>query len=71
MEYEANDGGERLMRVGYEPEPKLTHYCPDYQAEIDEANAAYQPKPARINWKQFFEEDSSSTLNTFYSGVEA
>ena len=48
-----------------------THLCEECKAELDESNAAYQPKPGRINWKQFFEEDASATLNTFYSGVEA
>ena len=47
------------------------HYCDSCQAEIDEHNAEYQSKPT-VNWKQFFSvEDETSTLNTFYSGVEA
>ena len=48
------------------------HYCESCQAEILEANELYQPKPARINWREFFGvQDETSTLNTFYSGVDA
>ena len=47
------------------------HYCPDCQAEIAEANSSYQAKPRTIDWGMIFSEDSTATLNTFYSGVEA
>jgi ribosome-binding protein aMBF1 (putative translation factor) len=50
----------------------VAHYCDSCKAEIDEHNAEYQPKPARVNWRQFFGvEDETASLNTFYSGVEA
>lgn len=51
--------------------PIVAYHCASCQSEIDEANE-HEPQPASINWREFFGvEDETSTLNTFYSGVEA